>query len=37
MTTRCHSVSSRRSPLALSFHCEVVAIDTLQMAAPSGL
>ncbi|MCY1462044.1 hypothetical protein D9M71_797720 [compost metagenome] len=37
MTTRCHSVSSRFSPLALSFQEEVVAIDILQMAAPSGL
>ncbi|CAB3661109.1 hypothetical protein LMG26840_03316 [Achromobacter dolens] len=37
MTTRCHSVSSRRSPEALSFQVEVVAMDMLQIAAPSGL
>jgi len=36
-TTRCHSVASRISPLALSFQRSLVAIVTLVMAAPSGL
>src|SRR5882762_1224645 len=34
---RCHSVSSFFSPLALSVHWNDVAIETLVMAAPSGM
>jgi len=35
--TRCHSVSSWRSPLVLSFHCRLVAMVTLQIAEPLGM
>ena len=35
--TRCHSVSSRRSPELRSFHCEVVATEMLVMAEPSAV
>jgi hypothetical protein len=33
---RCHSVSSWRSPLVLSFHWRLVATVMLQMAEPLG-
>lgn len=29
--------SSRRSPVLRSFHCDVVAMDMLQIALPSGV
>jgi len=35
-TTRCHSVRSCFSPLVLSFHWSVVAIEMLVIAPPSG-